>query len=80
MAKKAATPKALTGWSSDYYELPDGCTQIQDLIEDRAMNFAIGTIFKAAYRLGNKEGTTRLYDIEKIIWFATRERDKILRL
>lgn len=61
------------GWSSDYYELPEGAKELQDLIEHRNMNFAIGNIFKAAYRLGNKPGTARAYDLNKIIWYAQRE-------
>ena len=66
-----------TGWSSEYYELPEGATELQDLIEHREMNFAIGNIFKAAYRLGNKEGSSKEYDLNKIIWFAQRELNRV---
>ena len=66
-----------TGWSSEYYVLPEGARELQDLIEHREMNFAIGNIFKAAYRLGEKEGTDAEYDLNKIIWFATRELQRI---
>lgn len=68
---------AITGWSSNYYQLPLGAKELQDLIEEKDMNFAVGNIFKACYRLGNKMGTTRKYDIEKIIWYAQRELDRI---
>ncbi len=61
------------GWSTDYYELPEGASELQDLIEHRGMNFAIGNIFKAAYRMGLKDKTDREYDLNKIIWFAQRE-------
>ena len=67
------TDQTQTGWSSDYYVLPEDCKEIQDLIEYRNMNFAVGNIFKAAYRLGNKKGTDSAYDLRKIIWFAERE-------
>jgi hypothetical protein len=67
----------LTGGSSDYYKLPEGCQELQDLIEYKNMNFAMANIFKATYRLGNKPGTDRIYDLEKIIWFANREIERI---
>jgi len=72
------TMAELTGWASDYYELPKEAKQLQDLIEYRDMNFAMATIFKACYRFGHKPGTTKLYDIEKILWFAERERQRLL--
>jgi len=62
------------GGSADYYTLPEGASELQDLIEAKDMNFAVGNIFKAAYRLG-AEGShsTRERDLRKIIWFAERE-------
>ena len=70
----------LTGWSSSYYELPKGATELQDLIEYKNMNFAMANVFKAAYRLGDKPGTEELYDLDKIIWFAQREKARLLKL
>jgi hypothetical protein len=64
------TPK---GWSSDYYKIPAGSTELMDLIEHRGMSFAVGNIFKACYRLGHKAGVDRLYDLRKIKWFVERE-------
>ena len=61
------------GWSTSYYELPRGASELQDLIEQRQMNFSVGNIFKAAYRLGRKDGATTLYDLNKIRWYAERE-------
>ena len=61
------------GWSTSYYELPGGASELQDLIEYRQMNFSVGNIFKAAYRLGRKDGATTLYDQNKIRWYAERE-------
>ncbi len=61
------------GWSTSYYELPRGASELQDLIEHRQMNFSVGNIFKAAYRLGRKNGATTLYDLNKIRWYAERE-------
>lgn len=61
------------GWTTNYYELPDDAKEMQDLIEYRDMNFAMGNIFKACYRYGHKENTSKEYDLNKIIWYARRE-------
>lgn len=61
------------GWSTSYYELPKGAKELQDLIEYRQMNFSVGNIFKACYRLGRKDGATTLYDLNKIRWYVDRE-------
>jgi hypothetical protein len=61
------------GGSSGYYQLPAAAVEIQDLVEYRNMNFAVGNIFKAAYRMGQKAGNDELYEIRKIIWYANRE-------
>ena len=65
--------KKPTGYATNYYELPEWATELGDLIEYRSMNFNIGNIFKAAYRLGEKDGTSIEYDLNKIIYFAERE-------
>lgn len=65
------------GWSSDYYKIPPGATELGDLIEHRNMNFNIGNIFKAAYRLGSKPGVSDIYDLKKILWFVDREIKRI---
>lgn len=65
------------GWSSDYYKLPPEAEQMQDLIEYRGMNFAMGNIFKACYRYGHKANTSKEYDLNKIIWYANRELKRL---
>jgi hypothetical protein len=65
------------GWTTEYYELPDGAKEMQDLIEHRDMNFAMGNVFKACYRYGHKENTSQEYDLNKIIWYATRELERV---
>lgn len=64
------------GSTPSQYSLPTGATELQDLIEHREMNFAIGNIFKACYRLGNCSHSDKLRDLRKILWFAQRELDK----
>lgn len=68
--------KTSDGGSTDYYQLPQGSKDLQDIIEAKDMNFSIGNIFKACYRLGEKQGTSREYDLRKIIFFATRELNR----
>ena len=63
---------ASDGGSSAYYDFPEGCNTLNDLIEYKGMSFAQGNIFKAAYRLGNKEGITLEYDLKKIKYYADR--------
>lgn len=60
------------GGSTSYYELPEGSTELNDLIEHKKMSFALGNIFKACYRFGEKDTASRLYDLNKIIFFAER--------
>lgn len=67
------------GGSSSYYELPKWASEIQDLIEYKNMSFALGNIFKACYRFGEKDGTDQLYDLNKIIFFAERMIKQIER-
>jgi hypothetical protein len=67
------------GGSSGYYQLPAGAVEIQDLVEYRNMNFAVGNIFKAAYRMGQKAGNDELYEIRKIIWYANRELNRLTK-
>lgn len=65
------------GGSTSYYDLPPGAKDIGDLIEHKNMSFNLGNIFKACYRLGSKEGTEILYDINKIIYFANRIKRQV---
>lgn len=56
------------GGSSDYYDLPQGCETLQDIIAKKDMSFTQGNIFKAAYRWDHKPDLA--YNLRKIIWFA----------
>ena len=62
-----------TGGSTSYYELPSDAKELQDLIEFKEMNYAVGNIFKAGYRIGQKQGNDDLYDLNKILWMVNRE-------
>lgn len=67
------------GGSTSYYDLPDWAKDIGDLIEHRSMSYGVANIFKAAFRLGQKEGVDDVYDLKKIIYFATKELEYIER-
>lgn len=65
------------GGSTNYYKVPEGAKDLQDLIEHKNMNFALGNIFKAVYRLGECEHSEVERDLNKIIWFAERELKRL---
>ena len=58
------------GGSTEYYELPEHATELKHLISHRGMSFARGNVFKACYRLGEKEGADVLYDLRKMQFFV----------
>ena len=60
------------GGSTSYYNLPTGASELNDLIEHKKMSFALGNIFKACYRFGEKDAADMLYDLNKIKFFADR--------
>lgn len=67
------------GGSTDYYIIPPGATDLLDLIEHKNMSFGVGNIFKACYRIGEKDGIDAEYDLNKIIFFAQRALTKLKR-
>lgn len=80
--QQIAKPKpkiASDGGATGYYDLPAGCNTLYDLIEHKNMNFSEGNVFKAIYRMGDKEGIDTLYDWNKIKFCAEREIARIKR-
>lgn len=73
-AEPNTRPKIVSdGGSSDYYKVYDTDKDCQDIIERKKMGWNRGNVFKAAFRMGEKEGPDELYDWKKIKWFAERE-------
>lgn len=71
--KEAGTEKIVSdGNATAYYDFPEGCNTLNDLIEYKKMSFARGNIFKAVYRLDEKQGIDEEYDLNKIIYYANR--------
>lgn len=67
------------GGSTSYYELPYWASELRHLMEYKQMTPDQANIFKAAYRLGEKEGTNLTYDLNKIIFFAECMLEKLGR-
>ena len=67
------------GGSSDYYKLPEGAKELDDLIVHKKMPWHIANIFKACYRYGDKAGHDKLYDCNKIGWFQQKEKELLLK-
>lgn len=65
------------GGSTSYYDLPPNPTTLQDLIEYRNMNGSIKDIFKACYRLGQKDGMTDIDDVTKMAYYSLRELGRL---
>lgn len=57
------------GLSTDYYKIPPHATELRHLISYKNMSKSRGDIFKACYRLGEKEGVDLLYDLNKMRFF-----------
>lgn len=74
---KLGTSPAEKGGSTSYYDLPPNPTTLQDLIEHRNMNGSIKDIFKACYRLGQKDGMTDIDDVTKMAYYSLRELGRL---
>ena len=68
------------GSTASYYELPEGATELQDLISYRDMNAQIGEIFRACYRYGQASHSDRLRDANKMKFYAEAEIARIKNL
>lgn len=68
------------GSSADYYRLPEGATELQDLISHRNMNSQIGEVFRACYRYGLASHSDQLRDAKKILFYAKAEVERLEKL
>ena len=67
------TKEISDGSSANYYKLPAGAKQLQDLISHRNMNSQIGEIFRTCYRMGRAAHSDELRDAKKILFYAKAE-------
>jgi hypothetical protein len=65
------------GSTAIYYELPKGATELQHLISAKDMNAQIGEIFRACYRYGEVAHSPKIRDINKIIFYAVAELERL---
>ena len=67
------------GGSTDYYKFKAKWEECADVIEDREMNYNQGNIFKSAFcfNVGRHDGTDYERDLNKIIYFAQRELNRL---
>lgn len=68
------------GSSADYYVLPNGAKELQDLISHKNMNAQIGEIFRACYRYGEVAHSKMLRDAKKIKFYAEAEIKRLEKL
>ena len=71
-----ASPPAVSvsdGSTASYYELPEGATELQDLISFKDMNAQMGEIFRGTYRYGQASRSDRLRDAKKIRFYIDAE-------
>jgi len=68
------------GSTASYYVLPQGCTELYELITHRDMNAQIGEIFRACYRYGFVAHSSKLRDAKKIKFYIEAEIARLLKL
>jgi hypothetical protein len=68
------------GSTASYYELPEGATELQELISAKNMNAQIGEIFRACYRYGEVAHSPMIRDIKKILFYAKAELERLNKL
>lgn len=68
------------GSTADYYELPAGASELQDLISHRNLNAQDGEIFRAIYRKGRASHSDELRDARKVLFYAQAEVKRLEKL
>lgn len=67
------------GGAAAHDQLPDGATQLQDLIRHRNMNPRIGQIFRLCYRYGHASRHDALRDARMMLFHARAEVERLER-
>lgn len=67
------------GGTTDYYKLDPKWKDVIDIIESRDLNYSQGNILKVGMTLntGRHEGTDYERELNKVIFFANREKERI---
>ena len=75
---KPAPTETLTGGPQSYYDFDEKWRTFNDVAEWLAKNrwetetIQLFNIFKACFRWGNKNGTSKVYDAKKMVYYALR--------
>lgn len=69
--------EASDGSTANYYEIPDGATELQHLISYKNMNAQIAEIVRACYRYGEVAHSPRLRDAKKIKFYIDAEISRL---
>jgi len=65
------------GSTANYYEIPDGVSELQHLIAYKNMNAQVGEMFRALYRYGQCSHSDLEREIRKVMYYAQAELDRI---
>jgi len=68
------------GSTASYYELPEGATELQDLISHKNMNAQIGEVFRACYRYDEVAHSPMLRDAKKMRFYIDAEIKRLEKL
>jgi hypothetical protein len=68
------------GSTANYYQLPNGAKELQDLISDKNMNAQIGEVFRECYRYGKASHSDEMRGIKKILFYANAELKRLEKL
>ncbi len=63
------------GGSTSYYRIPEHATELRHMISHKNMSKSRGDVFKACYRLGEKEGVDVMYELNKMEFFVQDLKD-----
>ena len=77
MMRENALKVKSDGSTASYYELPKGCSELQDLISYKNMNAQLGEIFRECYRYGQSSHSDELRGIKKILFYANAELKRL---
>jgi hypothetical protein len=67
------------GSTASYYELPEGATELQDLISFKDMNAQVGEAFRSLYRYGQSSHSDKMRDCKKVIYYMNAELERLKR-
>ena len=71
------TKETSDGSTAGYYELPEGATELQDIISADGMNSQIGEIFRACKRYGKVSHSSKMRDAKKILFYIQAEIERL---